>query len=93
VTGRKLNINNISIWIENGTPRVSGLALEQAQAQVRAYIAEAEEWLTAVEEQQKAVKAERLTPREELIVKRELQKNRKKFKAKGVSPEKARPSE
>ena len=61
-TDGKLQIGKLSVWMENGKPRLSGLPLEEAQVQVRAWITQAEKWLDAIEEQQKALKAERLTP-------------------------------
>jgi type VI protein secretion system component VasF len=76
--------------MEDGKPRFIGLSLEEAQVQVRSWINHAEMWLDAAEEMQKALQAERLTPQEEETVQRMVKRNRKKLKAKGISPEEAR---
>jgi RNA-binding protein YlmH len=89
-TGRKLQIDNLSIWVDDGKPRFSGLSLEEAQVQVRTWIAQAEQWLELAEEMQKALKSERLTPQEQEKVDRMLKKARAKMKAKHISAEKAR---
>ena len=77
--------------MEAGQPHWSGPPLQDAQAQVREFIKVAEEWLSAIEDQQESARKERLTPQEEKHVKRLL--NQKKARAvrkeKGVSYEDA----
>jgi hypothetical protein len=68
--------------MEDGKPRFTGLSVEEAQVHVRAWIAQADQWLEAAEEQQKALQAERLTPREEEAVERILKRNRAKNRRK-----------
>jgi hypothetical protein len=53
MTGRKLQIGKLSIWTEDGNPRLSGLPLDEALIQVREWIEYAESWQQAVDDERK----------------------------------------
>jgi hypothetical protein len=92
--GQKLQLGTLSIWMDGTHPHFSGLVLEEAKTRVSQWIAAAQLWLDAVEDQQAAIKSERLTDKltdkEERALRSMLQRKRAKLKEKGVPIEKAR---
>ena len=84
VTGRKLQIDKLSIWIENGKARFAGLSREEAGAKVRASVLIASEWLDAFETEQDAIRAEKLTPQEQESAKRLAKKKKLKLTEKSA---------